>query len=113
MVLTSGWVLAQAQSGFLDTWVQLGVSGIILIALIVSQAALNGLRCFRGTENDNYVRWCIVVIICALAYNIGESSLGAISLVWFLFLLACVGLSETAHGLHLKSQTASALFSFP
>ena len=28
VVLTSGWVLAQAQSGYLDTWVQLGVSGV-------------------------------------------------------------------------------------
>jgi hypothetical protein len=46
------------------------------------------------------VRWCIVVIVCALAYNIGESSLGMVSLVWFLFLLACVGLKETARAMH-------------
>ena len=110
VVLTSGWVLAQAQSGFLDVWVQLGVFGVVLIALIVWQAVVNGLRCFRGNDSDDYVRWCIVIIVCALAYNVGESSLGSISLVWFLFLLACVGLSETARRLHLKNHTAP--FSF-
>jgi exopolysaccharide production protein ExoQ len=96
VVLTSGWVLAQAQNGVLDTWVQLGVSGVLLIILTVGQAVRNGARCFRGSGQDSYVRWCIVVIVCALAYNIGESSLGMVSLVWFFFLLACVGLNETA-----------------
>lgn len=100
VVLTSGWVLAQAQSGYLDTWVQLGVSGVLLVALIVGQAVRNGARSFRGSGQDSYVRWCIVVIVCALVYNIGESALGTVGLIWFLFLLACVGLSETARAMY-------------
>ena len=36
------------------------------------------------------------VVICFLGYNVGESSLGIVSLVWFFFLLACIGLNETA-----------------
>jgi exopolysaccharide production protein ExoQ len=106
VVLTSGWVLAQAQNGVLDTWVQLGVSGVVLFAVVVGQAIRNGIRCFRGTGRDSYVRWCIVVILCGLGYNVGESSLGIVSLVWFLFLLACIGLNETAHATnHLPPQS--------
>jgi hypothetical protein len=56
----------------------------------------NGVRCFRATGQDVYVRWCVVVITCFLGYNVGESSLGIVSLVWFFFLLACIGLNETA-----------------
>jgi hypothetical protein len=75
------------------------VSGVLLIVLTVGQAVRNGARCFRESGQDSYVRWCIVVIVCALAYNIGESSLGMVSLVWFFFLLACVGLNETARAM--------------
>ncbi len=100
VVLTSGWVLAQAQNGVLDTWVQLGVSGVVLFAVMVGQAVRNGIHCFRGTGHDSYVRWCMVVILCGLGYNVGESSLGIVSLVWFFFLLACIGLNETAHAMN-------------
>ncbi len=96
IVLISGWVLAQAQNGFLDLWLQAGVGCIVLVALITLQAVWNALHCFRGSGQDAYVRWCIVTILCTLVYNIGESSLGMIHLVWFLFLLACIGLKEIA-----------------
>lgn len=96
IVLISGWVLAQAQNGFLDLWLQAGIGCIVLVVLITGQAAWNALHCFRGSGQDAYVRWCVVTIVCTLVYNIGESSLGMIHLVWFLFLLACIGLKETA-----------------
>lgn len=94
IVIISGWALAQAQNGFLDMWLQVGVAGVILILLATGQAARDALRCFRGSGQDNYVRWCIVVIVTTLLYNIGESSLGMVQLVWFLFLLACIGLKQ-------------------
>jgi O-antigen ligase len=97
VVLTSGWVLAQAQNGVLDTWVQMGIPGVAVFTVMVLQAVRNGIRCFRGTGQNTYVRWCIVIILCGLGYNVGESSLGIVSLVWFFFLLACIGLNETAH----------------
>ena len=49
LVLISGWVLAQAQNGYLDLWLQVGVGGVILTALITAQAVWNGVRCFRGS----------------------------------------------------------------
>jgi exopolysaccharide production protein ExoQ len=94
IVLISGWALAQAQNGFLDIWVQVGVAGVVLIVLATGQAAWDALRCFRGSGQDNHVRWCIVVIVTIIVYNIGESSLGMVQLVWFLFLLACIGLKQ-------------------
>jgi O-antigen ligase len=100
IVLVSGWALAQAQNGFLDMWLQVGIAGVVLILLAVGQAARDALRCFRGSGQDNHVRWCIVVIITTIAYNIGESSLGMVQLVWFLFLLACIGLKQAVMAKH-------------
>jgi exopolysaccharide production protein ExoQ len=96
IVIISGWALAQAQNGFLDMWLQVGVGGVLLILLAIFQAAQNAMRAFHGSGEDNFVRWCVVVIVTTLLYNIGESSLGMFQLVWFLFLLACIGLNVTA-----------------
>jgi O-antigen ligase len=103
IVLISGWALAQAQNGFLDLWLQVGVAGVLLILLATVQAARDALQCFRGSREDHYVRWCIVVIVTTLVYNTGESSLGMVQLVWFLFLLACIGLKQARMAKHSES----------
>jgi exopolysaccharide production protein ExoQ len=96
VVLTSGWALSQAQNGFLDVWLGVGVVGVALIAIMVVQSMRRAARCFETKDTQVYVRWCIVVILSVLLYNVGESSLGLLQMVWFLFLLAYIGLSETA-----------------
>jgi exopolysaccharide production protein ExoQ len=96
VVLVAGWGLQQAQDGFLDVWLGVGVVGIALIALTTGQAMRNAARCFHSKANAAYVRWCIVVILCSLLYNIGETSLGMINMDWLFFLLACLGLKQDA-----------------
>ncbi len=96
IVLTSGWALAQAQDGFLDIWLSVGAVGVALIAAMVVLAMANAVRSFHAGSNQAYVRWCIVVIVCTLLYNVGETSLGLLHMVWFLFLIGYIGLNETA-----------------
>lgn len=96
VVLTSGWALAQAQNGFLDMWLALGAVGVALIAAMVIQAMRNAMRGFHLEGKGPYARWCIVVILTILLYNIGESSLALLHMVWFLFVLACVDLNQLA-----------------
>ncbi len=96
LVLISGWNLQQAQNGFLDLWLGMGVAGVALIMVMVVQAMRNAIRCFHRESTRTYVRWCIVVILSTLLYNVGESSLGLLHMVWFLFLLAYIGLNEAA-----------------
>jgi O-antigen ligase len=96
MVLAAGWVLTQAQNGYLDLCLQIGVCGLSLLALIVVGGFRNMFRCFRQTSEQTYVRWCAVVLICALLYDIGESSMFIQRFSWFLFLVACVGLARVA-----------------
>ena len=96
VVLAAGWGLTQAQDGFLDVWLGIGAIGVALIALMMLRAFRNALRCFYSQANGAYVRWCIVVVLCTLLYNIGESTIGRLQMVWFLFLLACIGLDQAA-----------------
>lgn len=96
VVLIAGWGLQQAQDGFLDVCLGIGIVGVALVVLISGQALRNGIRSFFSPNNRAYVRWSIVVIACTLLYNIGESSIGLINMTWFLFLLASIGLSRVA-----------------
>lgn len=96
VVLIAGWGLQQAQDGFLDVWLGIGGVGVALVVIMTGQSVLNAARCFYSEGNRAYVRWCIVVIICTLLYNIGESSIGIVDIIWFLFLLASIGLNQAA-----------------
>jgi exopolysaccharide production protein ExoQ len=94
VVLIAGWTLAQAQSGYLDLGLQMGICGVLVLVLMTGQAAKDAIRSFRGTTNSTFVRWCVVVILCNLVYNIGESDFGYLRILWFLFVLACIGLRK-------------------
>jgi O-antigen ligase len=96
LVLIAGWGLAQAQDGFLDVWLGIGLVGVAVIAAMAGQALRNAFRSIYSERNQAYVRWCIVVIVCTLLFNIGESSIGLFRMTWFLFLLACIGLNQVA-----------------
>jgi O-antigen ligase len=96
IVLIAGWDVSQAQSGYLDLWVQLGIVGIFCLLLLTIQALVNAVRSFRTTRHPRFVSWSIVVIVCNLIYNIGESDFVYLRLLWLLFLLACIGLQKEA-----------------
>jgi exopolysaccharide production protein ExoQ len=96
IILAAGWQLEQAQDGFLDLCLGVGVCGVLLVVLMTLQAMKSGAGCFRAQGESTYVRWCIVMIASTLIYNVGESTLGLSHLSWLLFLLACIGLKETA-----------------
>ncbi len=106
VVMSSGWDVFQAQDGFLDVWLGVGIVGLALVAIMVVQAAKNAIRSFRSRDQA-YVRWCIVVILCALLYNVGESSIGLPNMSWFFFLLASTGLAQAAAGGDMNSATLS------
>jgi exopolysaccharide production protein ExoQ len=95
VVMASGWNVFQAQDGFLDVWLAVGIVGVALIVVMLFEAAKNAVRSFHS-EHSAFVRWCIVMIVCTLLYNIGESTIGHIQIIWFVFLLAYAGLNEIA-----------------
>ncbi len=95
VVVSSGWNVFQAQNGYLDVWLSVGVLGVALVAVMVIQAVGNAIRSFRAS-NETFVRWCVVMIVCILLINIGESTIARPQMGWLLFLVAYVGLDRAA-----------------
>jgi exopolysaccharide production protein ExoQ len=94
VVLISGWGIQQAQNGYLDLWVAIGLGGVLIPALMGVVAIVISTKMILSREGQSHSRWCIVVIVSTLLYNIGESSFCLLQMVWFLFLLAFMGLQS-------------------
>jgi exopolysaccharide production protein ExoQ len=108
ITLIAGWGLHQAQNGFIDLMLALGGVGLLTLFLIVAQAMWRAVQHFYSPEHGSYVRWCILMIVCTLLYNIGESTIAFTSLNWFVFLLAVVGLTQI-HAYEMSRHSAAHL----
>lgn len=94
VVLVAGWGVQQAQNGYLDLWLAMGIGAVVLLAAMVAVAMRASFKTLRSEESGSHSRWCTVVIVLVLLLNIGESSFAFLQMVWFLFLLAFMGLQS-------------------
>jgi exopolysaccharide production protein ExoQ len=96
VILAVSWVLAQAQNGFLDVMLEMGVVGLAIVLLVFGFAFRDGVVCLFGSRDENRlhaVEWYLTIVILTLIYNLDESFLfDPKHLGSMMFLLACVGL---------------------
>jgi O-antigen ligase len=91
-------MLAQAQSGFLDVTLEMGLAGLTIVLLVFGFAFRDAGVCLFRSRDDARLRaveWYLAVVLLTFLYNLDESFLfdpkhfGSI-----LFVLACVGLKQ-------------------
>jgi exopolysaccharide production protein ExoQ len=96
VILTVSWVLAQAQNGFLDVMLEMGVAGLAIVLFVFGFAFRDGAVCLLRSHDDAQLRaveWYLTIVILTLIYNLDESFLfDPKHLGSMMFLLACVGL---------------------
>ncbi len=94
----TGWVVTGAHNGFLNVGLELGVMGFTLVLLTLLQAFRHTRTAFL-TAGSSYVDWCIGLVFLTVVYNLDERTLLATQyLPWILYVLACTGLRDAAHG---------------
>jgi exopolysaccharide production protein ExoQ len=108
IILTVTWALGQAQNGFLDVMLELGVGGLIIVLLLFGFAFRDGVTCLLRSRDDAQLRaveWYFAIVILTLIYNLDESFLfEPRHLGSLMFVLACVGLK--LERMRLQSFTA-------
>jgi O-antigen ligase len=93
----------QAQSGFLEVWLGLGLVGLVLMLLSLLQASRDAMICFRHGDPSS-TRWYIGLIVLTVLYNTDESFLAlSNSLPWLLYMVACVGLAQEAKKIRARA----------
>jgi exopolysaccharide production protein ExoQ len=96
VILAVSWVLAQAQNGFLDVMLEMGMLGLAIVLLVFGFAFRDGVVCLLRSRDDTHLRaveWYLTIVVLTLIYNLDESFLfDPKHLGSLIFLLACVGL---------------------
>lgn len=102
VMLAVGFPLNHAHNGYLNLWLQLGLVGLLLFIWSLVAATRNGVKSLR-LGDQNYVAWCLGVILLVIVGNIDESFIMKYnSLATMLYVMACVGLSKSARGDYQK-----------
>jgi len=96
VILAVTWELAQAQNGFLDVLLEMGLAGLVPVLLLLMFAFRDAFSCLLRSHDHGQLRsveWYLVIVILTVLYNLDESFLFLpVHLGSILFVLACVGL---------------------
>lgn len=96
IILTVTWALGQAQNGFLDVTLEMGLVGLSIVLAIFAFAFRDGLSCLLRSRDQaqlQAVEWYLAIVILTTIYNLDESFLfEPRHLGSMMFVLACVGL---------------------
>ena len=96
IILAVTWALGQAQNGFLDILLEMGVAGLLPVLLILFFAFRDGITCLLHSDDPEQLReveWYLAIVLLTVLYNLDESflfeprHLGSLLLV-----LSCIGL---------------------
>jgi exopolysaccharide production protein ExoQ len=89
--------LNEAHDGYVEVYLNLGLIGVCLIALVL----LSGYRCAVGAFrlNPSIGGLMLAYIIAAAVYSISEAGFRMLDLIWIFLLLAVVSASGVAAGL--------------
>ncbi len=99
--LASHWTVASAHSGFLEIWLTLGAVGVALVLYSLLRAVRDAFVCLSGGQSP-YLAWYACIVFLTIFTNVDEGELVIPnSLMWILYILACVGLSEGARKIRL------------
>jgi exopolysaccharide production protein ExoQ len=100
--LSNYWAVTSAHNGLLEIWLTLGVVGVTLIVYSLLKSVRNAFKCLRAT-NSRYFAWCAAVVFLTIITNVDEGEiLIPNSLLWILYVLASIGLSEGARMLPVE-----------
>jgi exopolysaccharide production protein ExoQ len=97
------WAVPAAHNAFLEVWLTLGAVGLALVLYSLLRAGRDALVCIRA--RSPYFGWCASVVFLTIVTSVAEGFLvNPNSLMWILYILACVGLSEGARRTRLGLQ---------
>jgi O-antigen ligase len=86
-ILVTGWAENQAQSGFLDVLLQLGLLGFVPLVLVLGRALTQAARAINPLSTAP-VQMATVLLLVLIVENVGETGfLVPIHLLWFYTLL--------------------------
>jgi exopolysaccharide production protein ExoQ len=89
-----GFPVQHPHDGYLSVWLDLGLTGLVLLVLYVLRALKDAKLTWKLAP---YTDWYIAIIVIVLLSNIDERGLGSTNdISWLMFVIACTGLHLAA-----------------
>ena len=99
--LASHWTVPSAHNGFLEIWLTLGAIGVALVLYSLLRAVRDAFVCLSAGQSP-YLAWYACIVFLTIFTNVDEGELVIPnSLLWILYIVACVGLSDGARRIRL------------
>jgi exopolysaccharide production protein ExoQ len=105
IALAIGWVAGYAHNGYLEIALQLGLIGLGLTVLTLFFGIRDLMRSFQPNCPEQ-IGWYASTLVLTILYNFDESTfIGCHQLIWILYLIAILGLSQS--GRNVRGQTTT------
>jgi len=96
-----GGLPSAAHNGFLDTWLSLGIVGLLLVLFSFLKASRDAFSCIKS-RRSSYLNWGGCIILLMVVANTDEKAMMVPSdLIWIMYIVACVTMSEGAQDIRL------------
>ena len=89
------WRPTEAHNGYVEIFLELGITGLVLIAIVIVKTFKNIFKTI--SINYNYGLLRITYLVIAVLYNIMESSFKGTNIVYFMFLLVSIEYNATLY----------------
>jgi O-antigen ligase len=87
------WGPRQAHNGYIEMWLNLGLVGLVLFALVVGHALYSSTPLFQ--RDFEYGRFRLIVLLITLLHNFSEAGFSrSTHLIWFVFLLVVINVKS-------------------
>jgi O-antigen ligase len=95
------WAVPSAHNAFLEVWIALGAVGVALVVYTLLRAIRDAFVCLRAGKSP-YLAWYASIVFLTIVLSADEGELVIPNgLMWILYILACIGLSEGARSIRL------------
>lgn len=100
VLLSARWAVQSAHNGLLEIWLTLGAFGVGAILYSFVRAFKDAVLCIP--ENRFYYTWYLCILFLMIIYSMDERPLAyPNNLAWILYVVCCVGLSDSARRIRL------------
>lgn len=87
------WHPRQAHNGYIETYINLGIFGIIFLVLMILNAYKNITKAAEQNFNVGIYRFSLLFVV--LFYNITEAAFVGMSIIWFIFLFIAINIDSS------------------
>lgn len=93
--------LSNAENGVLQLWLEMGLTGVLMLFYVLLRTCRNAIACFRGNTPNDAIWYLAILFYNMLSLFDGNKYLLWTSIEWVMFVMADIGLANEARRVRL------------